>query len=666
MKKVLYSIPVKAAAFIMCIAVVAMAAGDVLHMFSYVKEGYSFDSNFDESYAVVNMLSVGRDRLLKLISGSENVQSEIGISNDLEYYAKNFNSGKIISNTEEKDRDYFEMTENEAGVYYGDIYYIIERDGGDVYEDGNLRVMRGKGAIYGTDDYVAYIRIKDETASELKSDWDYSRSVVMNTVDEMPVYAVLLLIGIVYLSFAAGRIGRDDEIHMMTIDRIPIDITLVCTAVFAVIALYGICCLFYLRQSAGIDAGQYGMLIGGVAAAVIGTAYMSMIRNLKNHSFVSRCLTVTIIKWIWKKCIWIIKGVLNVIRVKAKRLIKSGYVGIRRLIAAKMTIKLILAALVAYTAAIAIASLFVGSYVDDVWGWFFVIWLLTAAAVYVVYRAISGMDAVREGLKHIRSGEILYTIPKCKSAYANSIAEDINAIGEGMQKAVEISVKSEKMKAELITNVSHDLKTPLTAIINYTDLLMKEDLIPEEANDYVRIIDQKSKKLKQLTADLFDISKVRSGNEEIETERIDYKLLISQAAAELDRDIRDAELEFVIKMPKSEVELVTDGKKLSRVYENLIINAVKYSLKGTRVYISLYKTESGYTTEIKNIAGYKMDFEDDEITERFVRGDKSRHGDGSGLGLAIAKSYVELLGGKFTVKTDGDLFKVIIELNSIE
>lgn len=332
-----------------------------------------------------------------------------------------------------------------------------------------------------------------------------------------------------------------------------------------------------------------------------------------------------------------------------------------------MSVKLILAALIVYTAVLALGGILMGAllYEGDA-GWFVLFLLGTAwfaAAFYAVYRGLNGTDAVRNGLQRIRDGEVSYKITECKSAFASSMAEDINAIGEGLQKAVEQSVKSERMKSELITNVSHDLKTPLTSIINYTDLLMKEKLVPEEANDYVRIIDRKSKKLRQLTADLFDISKVRSGNEEIETEQIDYKLLISQAVAELDQEIQKAGLEFVLKLPESSVEIISDGKKLSRVYENLIINAVKYSLKGTRVYIELYENGSRYTTEIKNIAGYKMDFTDDEITERFVRGDESRTGDGSGLGLAIAKSYVELLGGSFSVKTDGDLFKAIIELN---
>ena len=216
------------------------------------------------------------------------------------------------------------------------------------------------------------------------------------------------------------------------------------------------------------------------------------------------------------------------------------------------------------------------------------------------------------------------------------------------------------MKSELITNVSHDLKTPLTSIINYADLLSKETLTPPEANDYVKIIKQKGERLKQLTNDLFDISKVQSGNEEFKIEDIDICLLINQTMAELNERIQQSGLVFKVSSEDKEMFIHADGRKMSRVFENLIINCVKYAMKNTRVYINISYAESDVTVEIKNIAGYEMDFDETEISERFVRGDSSRSTEGSGLGLAIVKSYVEACGGCVEIKKDGDLFKVIL------
>ncbi len=672
MKKIFYGIPLRAAAFIMCIIVTAGAAVDIMSLTAAVRNDKSSLSGDPEScYEIVTKLSMGSEKLSQMINSSDNVPEEFPVSNELEYYAENLKTHKVISNTDNKDRSYYTDTEEYA-------YYIFERYGKNIYEDGNRYTRPADAGIHQTiadednedneDDYVIYIKIKDEVLSDLLREWEYSAAIVQNIISNLPTYAVLLLIGVVYLSFASGRIGKDDEIHMMVIDRVPIDIQAAFIVILALIAACGIFALASIRSSS-FDTDAYSMVIGGIFAAAAVTSYMSCVRNLKNHTFAQRILTVRLIKWLWEKCMIVVRPVLRLIFRTLPRKAVNVYAAVKKLAAARMSVKLMLAAVIVYSGILTFFAAFLGAFIyeGDPPAALLMLIIITALAsgtIYAVYKSINSMDSVRKGLKRIRNGETSYKIPECKSAFAASLADDINAIGDGIEKAVEQSVKSERMKAELITNVSHDLKTPLTSIINYTDLLMNEHLMPEDANDYVKIIDKKSKKLKQLTSDLFDISKVRSGNEDVLIEKLDYKLLISQAAAELDKEMQKAELEFVIKMPKSDVRINSDGRKLSRVYENLLVNAVKYSLKGTRVYIDLYKRGSSYITEIKNIAGYKMDFADDEITERFVRGDEARTGDGSGLGLAIAKSYAELLGGDFTVKTDGDLFKAIITLNA--
>ena len=219
------------------------------------------------------------------------------------------------------------------------------------------------------------------------------------------------------------------------------------------------------------------------------------------------------------------------------------------------------------------------------------------------------------------------------------------------------------MKTELITNVSHDLKTPLTSIINYIDLLKRENIEPESARDYVNILDKKSQRLKVLIEDLFEASKAASGAMELNISKLDIGQLLRQALGENDERFNEKQLEVKLNIPDEKIFINGDGKRLYRVFENLISNAVKYSLSNTRVYIDMSKNEENEVTIVmKNISAYELNFDVNEITNRFKRGDSSRSTDGSGLGLAIAKSIVELHGGKFNIEIDGDLFKSIIVL----
>ena len=221
------------------------------------------------------------------------------------------------------------------------------------------------------------------------------------------------------------------------------------------------------------------------------------------------------------------------------------------------------------------------------------------------------------------------------------------------------------MKTELITNVSHDLKTPLTSIISYTELLSKVEELPEEAVDYIQIIAKKSNRLKNLTQDLFDISKVQSGNESVELEKLDISLLINQSLGEHDNEIKNSGLRFCVDVEK-ELYITADGRKMSRVISNLIGNALKYTMKNTRVFVSASKNDGEIVIEFKNVASYPMEFNESEIMGRFVRGDESRSVEGNGLGLAIAKSYVELCGGQFEIVIDGDLFKAFMVFSANE
>ncbi|MEG0541766.1 MAG: HAMP domain-containing sensor histidine kinase, partial [Angelakisella sp.] len=234
--------------------------------------------------------------------------------------------------------------------------------------------------------------------------------------------------------------------------------------------------------------------------------------------------------------------------------------------------------------------------------------------------------------------------------------KEINA---GFNESFEEQMKSERTKTALITNVSHDLKTPLTSIITYLDLLEKEEL-SDSARDYVTVLTQKSQRLKSIVSDLFDLSKSASGNIPLDMEVLDLRRLIEQTMADMRDNIEDSGLTIKTTLPEGEVNIYADGKKLYRVFQNVIGNALKYSMPGTRVFITLENENGMATATLKNTAGYEMDFTADEVLQRFARGDKSRTGDGSGLGLSIAESFTGACGGKFRVELDGDLFKVII------
>ncbi len=243
----------------------------------------------------------------------------------------------------------------------------------------------------------------------------------------------------------------------------------------------------------------------------------------------------------------------------------------------------------------------------------------------------------------------------------SSIAKNLNNIKTGFKVAVDKETKSQNMKTELITNVSHDLKTPLTSIINYVDLLKDDNITDEEKKKYIDILDGKSKRLKVLIEDLFEASKVSSGNVELNIETLDIISLFRQTLGEMDEKIHTSTLDFKFNIPNYEVFCELDGRRTYRVFENVIGNILKYSMQNSRVYIDIIDNDDNVELIFKNISSYEMNFDVSEITQRFTRGDKSRNIQGSGLGLNIAKSLVDIQSGCMDIVVDGDLFKLIID-----
>ena len=311
--------------------------------------------------------------------------------------------------------------------------------------------------------------------------------------------------------------------------------------------------------------------------------------------------------------------------------------------------------------------LIVGGNLIIIWGVLFadggilVLLLLIINIVYFMrqrnfYRNVG--EIIRK-LHHLSMGEEVRPVNISETSPLYEAGCDLEKVNESLDKSVKRQVKSEQMKIELITNVSHDLKTPLTSIIGYIDLLKKEDMSPE-AQDYVNVISKKSEHLKEMIQDLFEISKATSGNAELVLEKLDMVKLLQQTLGDMEDRISSSGRIIRTVLPEEPLYISGDGKRLYRVYQNLMENALKYSMEGTRIYVEGRVEEQKVITEIKNIAAYEMDFTADKIVERFQRGDVNRTTEGHGLGLAIAKSFSEACGGHLDIIIDGDMFKAVI------
>ena len=290
-------------------------------------------------------------------------------------------------------------------------------------------------------------------------------------------------------------------------------------------------------------------------------------------------------------------------------------------------------------------------------------WVISRAVLTIVilYLASSLRLLQKEG-QAIADGQTDYKgkpIPRWLPALKKH-EENLQSIQSGIQKAVDEQTRAERMKTELITNVSHDIKTPLTSIVNYVDLLEKEDIRPEKAKEYVDVLNRQSARLKKLTEDLVEASKASSGSLPVHLAPTDVNVLLSQLAGDYMEKLEDAQLEPIFRPAPSQPVIQADGQLLSRVLGNLFSNICKYAMPGTRVYFESAADENTVSLTFKNISKYELNIPAEELMARFVRGDRSRHTEGSGLGLSIAQSLTELQGGTFRLEIDGDLFKAVV------
>lgn len=356
----------------------------------------------------------------------------------------------------------------------------------------------------------------------------------------------------------------------------------------------------------------------------------------------------------------------NKLTLKVKEINETEIIDINKIIDTLKSIvsnqKLLMTSLI-LTIIIAILSVFLQ--ISSPGGERFIVFVMIFCSIYYIgYKSLKKYSIQYQKLvsatKELSQGHFDTDIND-KLTYFKELQEEFSHIQEGFEKAVNEEIKSERMKTELITNVSHDLKTPLTSMITYIDLLKKEDNSNEDKINYINVLERNALRLKRLIDDLFEVTKANTGNVELNLEDIDIISLIKQAQFECDDILNNNELTIKENFPQAKYILKLDSLKTFRIFENLFNNIGKYALSHTRVYIDIHENDEYIMIMIKNISAQELNFTGEEIVERFVRGDKSRNTSGSGLGLAIAKSFTEIQGGLFKIDIDGDLFKAIIQ-----
>lgn len=455
--------------------------------------------------------------------------------------------------------------------------------------------------------------------------------------------SVLWLIGMVWLTVTAGRKPKDEEIHLNGFDRWYTEI-----AAGAVIGIWLAGTIISGTLIANSSLGYSHAVVTVIVTCLIcGTytmawfliGYLSLVRRIKAGTLWKNSLIRTVLKWIGK-CSGKLSDFARAFSRNTAEKIKVLLVG---------------------GAFLFLQFLIIGCVFSGAGVFLLALMAVDVAVMIFAIRKADGLDLIMDGLKKISDGELQYKIKTdTLTGKQKVMAEYINNIGSGLDAAVENSLKKERMQTELITNVSHDLKTPLTSIINYVDLMKRENPTDPKIQEYLRILDEKSQRLKVLTEDVVEASKASTGNIKLEMNDIDFVEMVQQVIGEFEEKFQEKNLTMMVHFTDEPSIIYADGQRMWRVLENVFGNVVKYAMEGTRVYAEISNRNKKVTFSLKNISAQPLNISADELTERFIRGDVARNTEGSGLGLSIAKSLTELQGGEFKLYLDGDLFKVMI------
>lgn len=493
--------------------------------------------------------------------------------------------------------------------------------------------------IYTTYPYEDTFRQDDQIFSEY-----YSYTLPALVIGVVTAIAAIWLF--VHILRRSGRISGDDTaVYLTPIDRIPVEILFI-------VGLAELIVIFAALESMAVSDSRS-------IAEITSLEYIMVVGCFEGLYLLGITWLLSIARQIKAGCLW------------QHSLIRSGYIFCRKLVQTVSRQKNLAAktaecfAFYLLINGVLILMLILGVDNSAPLASLGALLLIIGFNVYILIlqiRKAKGEESIREATKALAEGDLEYVAPKMKRLYTEQeIIDNIDHLSDGLHKAIEKSLYDERMKTELITNVSHDIKTPLTSIINYVELIKREEVDNEKVQHYLEVLDKKSQRLKQLTEDLVEVSRISSGNIELERVPIDFGELLRQAMGEFEDKFTEHELKMVERIPEEAYMIFADGRRTFRIMDNLLQNIYKYAMPGTRVYIDLTCENERVRLEIKNISKAPLNIEVSELMERFVRGDQSRTTEGSGLGLSIARDLVRMQDGEFQIYLDGDLFKVVIE-----
>ena len=679
MRKVVYSSITKLVAVLLLIACIVVGVlfttAGIYEYFHSEEDIYAFEDDFSESWYVRSLLDTPQNlmynvyhdvfyeydeyghRIVREDFSTDELRAEL-IKRMEEIFGEPGNFDKINYFVQWNDLVFTNCgAEKEEDLLQGEYHSYFKRDKiGNVEHFTSATTDLTRGYLLeeielfdSQSEIVISCSIRDDVVQHYKAMWEAQESIVLNTFIKLVVCVGAALLLFIYLLCVCGK-NKDGEHKNNWLDNIWIEVHLALIAGATIGAI--VLCIFVIEDYVygNFPHNLICWVMGSVSAVgslIIITSLLSIIRNIKTRRLIETSIVLRVIRWCFRLVGKIIRW--------SWRTSKSFWTTIYRLLSKKTGVILI-SMLFGYTAFIGILGILTPESPMLV----IIGVMLFGFSAFFVARRSGDLDEIKKGVSEVRNGNVAYKIPELRCEDMKALAANINDIAMGLDASVAAQVKAERLKTELITNVSHDIKTPITSIINYTALLSKVEGLPEEAKDYVAVIAKKSDRLKNLTQDLFDISKVQSGNDEVVLEKLDVALLVGQALGEHDNEIQSSNLQFCVNTSK-ELFISADGRKMSRVLSNLISNILKYTMKNTRVFITASEKDGMIVMEFKNISAYPLDFDVEEITQRFVRGDESRTAEGNGLGLAIAKSYTEICNGTFEIVVDGDMFKAIIK-----
>ncbi|WP_456272450.1 histidine kinase dimerization/phospho-acceptor domain-containing protein [Bacillus sp. AK031] len=525
------------------------------------------------------------------------------------FYASN--GENVFSNTTMTEKEQFESYPS----YMMFEEYKREFFPNEVKENEHLYWITSKLENVDHENMIIYVAFTEDFLDAQIKEWESSKAIAIKNLYTIAWYLFGFILSFAYLVFVTGRESfKDQKVHFHAADKLYNDIKIVMGIVL--ISLWG---AWADEVSTNIDLLFLPITVPIVAVGLL--LVLSLVKHFKNKTLFKHTL---ILSMIYK----VIQFVREVYR--------SGSVGVKTVLI-----------VIGYPILIALS--------------FFMFPITIGAAAWFAHKKIKSFKALQDGVEAIKDGNIHHRIEVTGKGEFSRLASDINSITDGLKKAVDSELKSERLKTELITNVSHDIRTPLTSIITYVDLL-KTEKDPSKTEGYIEVLDQKSKRLKVLTDDLFEAAKASSGNIPVTLEKIDIVSLITQGLGEVNDKVAARNLDFKIHHPKEKIYVAADGKLLWRSVENLLSNIFNYALEGSRVYIDIEDWGNEVLITFKNISATELNISADELMERFKRGDESRTSQGSGLGLSIAGNLIEIQKGRFTIHVDGDLFKAKIYL----